>query len=71
MNNHIRNIHVLNICVRSPGDVGKPEEFFDGGGYDHNQVSRMVGCLLDDLFAFKKIVRHQLTRVVLKVSHYI
>ena len=65
MNNHIRNIHGLFLCIRRSVDVDKLEKFFDSGEYGCGWVSRMVGCLLDNSLALEKLVGHQLTVVVL------
>ena len=71
VNNHIIKIHGLNLCVQSTGDVGKIEEFFNGGEYGGNQVSRVVGHLLENIIVFRKLVGHEMTIVVLEVSQHV
>ena len=67
-NNYISNIHGLKLCVQSLGDVSKLEEFLDGGEYGRDRILKMVCHILDNVFAFKKLVGDQLTVVVLEVS---
>ena len=66
--NHIRDIHGLVLCVRCSCDVRELEKFFEGGEYSRNWVSRIVDCLLDDVFTLEELVGNQLTIVVLEVS---
>ena len=69
--NHISDIHDSVLCIRSYGNVGELEKFFNGREYGRDWVSRMVGCLLDSIFALKDIVGHQLTVVIFEVSQHV
>ena len=71
VNNHISDIHGLDLCVKSPGDIGKLEEFFDSVKYGRDRVSSMVGHILDNVFVFKNLVGHQLIAVVLDVIWHV
>ena len=53
------------MCVQGFSDVGKIEEFFDGGKDGHNQFSRMVSCLIDDVLLLEEFLPHQLPVVVM------
>ena len=65
MNDHIVNVNGLVLSVQVSGDVGKLEKFFGVEKDGHNRFSKIVGHLLDNLFALKYYVRHQLPVVVL------
>ena len=65
VNNYMININGLKLCIQSPGDVFKLEDLFEGGEYSHDWVLRMVSFLPDNVFAFNKLVGHQLTVFVL------
>ena len=64
--NRICNIHCPELGVQRPGDVGKLEKLFDGSECGHGRVSRVVSHIIDNVFAFKKLVRHQLKVIVLE-----
>ena len=71
MKNDVNYVHSLVLSVRRSGDVGELENFFGGGEYRRYRVSRIVDCLLDDIFTLEELVGHQLTIVVLEVSQHI
>ena len=49
-------------------NVGKLKKFIDGGKYGCDWFLKMVRCLLDDVFALKKFMWHELTVFLLVVS---
>ena len=49
----------------------KINNFFDGGKYGHNRVSRMLRGILGIVLALEDFVRHQLTIFFLKISEYV
>ena len=68
--NDVSYVHSLVLGVRRSGDVGKIEKFFNGGEYGRYRVSRIVYCLLENVFALEELVGHQLNVVVLKVIQH-
>ena len=71
MNNHIHNIHGFELYIQRSGDVGEIDKLFDSREYGCYWFSRLVGCLLDNVLALEKLVRHQLTVVVLEKSYHV
>ena len=71
VNKNISNIHVLKLCVLSPVNVRKLDGLFNSREYSHDQIPMMVVCLIDDVFAFKKLMGNQLTVVVLEMSQHV
>ena len=69
--NDVSSVNSLVLGVRLSGDAGKIEKFFNGGEYGRYQVSMIVYCLLDDVFALEELVGNQLTVVLLKVSQHV
>ena len=68
MKNQIRYNHVLLMFIQRSIDAGELKKFFDGGKDSRYWVLRMVVCLLEIFIVLEKIVRHQLSLVVLDVS---
>ena len=66
----VGNVDRLQLFIRCPLDVSKLEEFLDCGEHGRDWFSRVVNCLLDNVFLFKELVRHQLTVVVLHIREY-
>ena len=71
MNNHIRDIHGLELEIQHSDDVSEPKKFFDGRKYSCDPVLRMVCCILNYVLALERCVRNQLTVVVLEASRYV
>ena len=71
VNNHIRDVHSLELGIQRSGDVRDPEKFFCGGEYSRDQVLRMVCRIIEDILALHKFVGHQLTVVFLEVSEHV
>ena len=65
MYDHVGHIDGLVLRVRGSVDVGKLDEFFDGGKDGRDQLSRMVSHLLDYAFALEEFVTHQIPTVFL------
>ena len=64
---HVGYVDCLQLCVGRPGDVRKLNEFLECGEHGCDKVARVVICLLDNVLPFQKLMRHQLTVVVLKL----
>ena len=56
------------MFIQRSVDAGELKKFFDGGKDSRYWVLRMVVCLLEIFIVLEKIVRHQLSLVVLDVS---
>ena len=61
----IRYVNSLVLHVQRSDNVRKLKKLFDGGKYGCDWVLGIVGRLLDNAFALKEIVIHQLTTVVM------
>ena len=71
VNKHIHDIQVLELGIRRSGDVGNPENLFDGGKHSRGWVSRMECHLIENVLALKKFLGHQLNVILLNVSEHI
>ena len=67
---HVGDVCCLHLCVGHPGDVRKIEGFLYCVEHGRDWVVQFVIFLLDYFLPFQKLVRNQLTAVVLKVRKY-
>ena len=53
VNDRVRDVQILVLCVGSSSDVGELKNLFHGGKYGRGWVSRMVRGLLDNALALE------------------
>ena len=67
MNDNVGDVDGLVLHVRSSGDVGEPDNFFDSKKYGHDRFSRMAIHLIDDVLTLREFTRNQMPVVFLQV----
>ena len=71
MNDDVGDVHGLVLCVGVSVDVDELKNFFDGGKYGRNWVSRMICGLLEDFLVLEYFLRYKLIIVFLEVSEHV